>query len=292
MPELMVPDFLVIGAARSGTTWIDRQLRAQPFIWMPPKKEIHYFDRSLRYSSPSFLNDDQVWKRWFSLKRHNRLYQKKAISFMGAALLKRKFSAIPWGFDYYFRSIDPDWYPRLFKSAGDKIKGEVTPAYAMLDEVDVRKVHAIAPNAQIIFIIRNPVERSWSQIRRRVVEVGDVSMDLESIRTWLRSDDMRERNDYVRTYEIWTSVYPKSQFHVLFFDELTLNPSALLGTLIKNIAGAGAVSLTNYSLLEKTVNKAEVLGDHAELIELIKVELAYEMSQISKVFGSYSNQWT
>ncbi len=40
----MYPRFLVIGAQKAGTTWLDRNLRTHPQIWVPPEKEIHYFD--------------------------------------------------------------------------------------------------------------------------------------------------------------------------------------------------------------------------------------------------------
>jgi len=41
-----LPDFLCIGAQRSGTTWLDRQLRLHPDILLPSdRKEVHYFDR-------------------------------------------------------------------------------------------------------------------------------------------------------------------------------------------------------------------------------------------------------
>lgn len=291
MTERSVPDFIVIGAARSGTTWIDRQLRAQPFIWMPPKKEIHFFDRYLRYSSPSFLHEDVVWKRWVSGTRHNRLYRKKAVAFMGAALFRGQFASLPWGFEYYFRSIDEKWYPRLFKSAGSKIKGEVTPAYAMLDEEDVRKVNAMGPNAQIIFIIRNPIERTWSQIRRRVVEVGDIPLEIDPIREWLCSDDMRERNDYVRTYETWTRVYPKDQVHILFYDDLLNDPDGLLTRLIQAVAGPDYMSAINRSFLRKTVNQAEVVGDHGPVMDMIREEVAPLLESMSAVFGGPSRTW-
>src|SRR2546423_15293863 len=39
------PDFLCIGAQRAGTGWLYEQLRNHPDFWMPPMKELHYFDR-------------------------------------------------------------------------------------------------------------------------------------------------------------------------------------------------------------------------------------------------------
>ncbi|MEW6288911.1 MAG: sulfotransferase [Thermodesulfobacteriota bacterium] len=40
------PEFLVIGAMRSGTTWLDKILRSHPQIFLPEqRKEVHFFDR-------------------------------------------------------------------------------------------------------------------------------------------------------------------------------------------------------------------------------------------------------
>jgi hypothetical protein len=38
------PDFVIAGAMRSGTTSLHHWLRAHPGVWMPERKEIHYFD--------------------------------------------------------------------------------------------------------------------------------------------------------------------------------------------------------------------------------------------------------
>src|SRR2546423_15689927 len=39
------PDFICIGAQKAGTGWLYEQLRNHPDFWMPPMKELHYFDR-------------------------------------------------------------------------------------------------------------------------------------------------------------------------------------------------------------------------------------------------------
>ncbi len=41
----MLPNFLVIGAPRSGTSWIQRNLREHPNVYMPDQKELHFFDK-------------------------------------------------------------------------------------------------------------------------------------------------------------------------------------------------------------------------------------------------------
>lgn len=41
----MLPNFLIIGAPRAGTTWIDKNLRDHPDVLMAATKEVHFFDR-------------------------------------------------------------------------------------------------------------------------------------------------------------------------------------------------------------------------------------------------------
>jgi hypothetical protein len=42
--EDMIPSFLIIGAEKSGTTWLYDRLRRHPDVFMPKVKEIHYFN--------------------------------------------------------------------------------------------------------------------------------------------------------------------------------------------------------------------------------------------------------
>lgn len=44
---MTLPDFLVIGAARAGTTWLDAVLRTHPQVYLPTRrKEVHFFDQN------------------------------------------------------------------------------------------------------------------------------------------------------------------------------------------------------------------------------------------------------
>lgn len=42
--EYDFPDFLLIGPQRTGTTWLHRNLILHPDIYMPPEKELYYFN--------------------------------------------------------------------------------------------------------------------------------------------------------------------------------------------------------------------------------------------------------
>lgn len=38
-------DFLCIGAVKAGTTWLTKTLSQHPYVYIPPQKEIHYFNK-------------------------------------------------------------------------------------------------------------------------------------------------------------------------------------------------------------------------------------------------------
>ena len=43
--EGRLPDFLGIGAQKAGTSWLFDNLKVHPELFLPPEKEVHYFDR-------------------------------------------------------------------------------------------------------------------------------------------------------------------------------------------------------------------------------------------------------
>lgn len=51
------PSFLGIGAVKSGTTWFHHNLIHHPDLWLPDRKEIHYFCCGLHRSSASYAQD-------------------------------------------------------------------------------------------------------------------------------------------------------------------------------------------------------------------------------------------
>lgn len=53
-----LPNFLIIGAQKAGTSWLHRQLRQHPDVYMPPK-EVHFFDK--RYN----FQKGRSWYRQF-----------------------------------------------------------------------------------------------------------------------------------------------------------------------------------------------------------------------------------
>ena len=59
---MTLPSFLCIGAQKAGTTWLHAQLRSHPKVWLPPIKELHYFDHK-------FVKGQKKWTRSFIKSR-------------------------------------------------------------------------------------------------------------------------------------------------------------------------------------------------------------------------------
>lgn len=170
MPELKLPtiDFLGIGAQRAATTWLDARLRLHPAVWMPPLKELHYFDRFPSYPSPSHLACEH-WQRGLFGSRVEDKEWRAHLARSTAEIVQRSgvswktLSDLRWLGRYMFRSPkDDDWYRSLFAAGSRRVKGEITPAYSLLDEPTVAHIAAAFPGIRVIFIIRNPVDRALS----------------------------------------------------------------------------------------------------------------------------------
>lgn len=242
------PDFLVIGAQRAGTTWLHRVLQQHPALWLPPVKELHYFDR---------------------LETKRTILDAKERRRVG---LKKLLCLDPWLIDYWLSARSDEWYARLFHRAKAKglITGEITPAYAILDETILRRIKRMNDEIKLIFVMRDPVERAWSAINNAAKKgLADLSTVEASIEQARKSGAMA-RSAYVDTIERLEAVFPANQIHYCFFDNLRDKPEALTTGLF-SFLGAEAAPKAKIEL-PKAINVAA--GSRA-----IPIEFSREMAR-------------
>lgn len=203
------PDFLVIGAQRAGTTWLHRVLRQHPSLWLPPVKELHYFDRL------------EIKRTILDPKERRRVG------------LKQLLSLDPWLVSYWLRARSDEWYARLFRGAKAKglVAGEITPAYATLDESVLRRIKRLNDNIKLIFVMRDPVERAWSAVNNAAKKgAADASSVEKSIKR-ARESGAAARSAYADTIKRLEAVFPANQVHYCFFEDLRDSPEALTSDL-------------------------------------------------------------
>jgi len=207
------PDFICIGAQKAATTWLDACLRAHSDIWLPPIKEVHFFDRYLKQDHPSKKG------------RRNRFADQ-----MRAQLEE----TLKTGTDENFNKIrlkllltqlkvDPHWYGSIFAGAPTaKVAGEMTPSYAVLPDAGLALMKELAPDAKFIFSMRDPIERAWSQVRM----LSDMPGLTEKgrARQMRDFDDIVARSDYVTTIRRYNEVFPNNPFLALSYEDVTEKP--------------------------------------------------------------------
>jgi Sulfotransferase family len=202
------PDFLCVGAHKGGTTWLYQQLDAHPDFWMPPFKEVHYFDQLSRVQRPSSPRCRDERDRRF-LESINSL------------------SAQP--------DIDFEHYARLFEPKGPLLSGDISPNYSTLSKKVIRRIAGYFPDLKVIFLARDPVERVWSHLSMEVhyhqIESFDVTDIAEVNRNLLR------RGLLLRSYPSavvarWKRCVHPDRFRIYFFDDLQRNPTELRRSIL------------------------------------------------------------
>jgi hypothetical protein len=209
--EARGPDFLVIGAHRAGTTWLHRVLRKHPALWLPPVKELHYFDQ---LKAARTWQDEKRWRR---------------------ALMSGPRILDPWHLRFLFGRRTDDWYAGLFYRAQRRgyLTGEITPAYATLDEDVLRRIQRLNPEIKLIFTMRDPVDRAWSAVNNGVRKgFGGGALTIQNALERAHTKSFLARSAYTDTITRLQSVFAPSQLHFCFFDHLKEEPRRFVGSLL------------------------------------------------------------
>lgn len=227
------PDLLVIGQQKAGTSWLYRELDRSPAFAMPPLKEFGYWDDMEDLGRPEYLRT-QVDLAWAWTRRDRR---RRRVPFY----LR---SRLPHG-----TGPNPGWYERLLPPPGPRPRGEVSPDYSRLSEASVAALAARYPEARIVLLVRDPVERLWSHwtmyvlrnavrfehltaelgTRPRAPELEDVDLLLR----FCRIPRVALMSSPTRIHARWADAFGEGRVHVAFYDDLVDDPTGFF----RGIAG-------------------------------------------------------
>jgi hypothetical protein len=212
--------FLVgLGAQKAGSTWMARYLRSHPDVYVPPLKEIHYFDAVYLRR----LNG-HITKRF--VRMAEGIAQDLAIdSTRVSHKEKEKYRALT---DRIKMTREKNYpYLRFFE---DRVKDEsvfcdITPAYSMLSRQGYEAIINTHPNIRWVFILRDPVDRFWSAIRMGIRK----RKNADPYGEFLKFLDMEEyvlRTDYKRTIVELERLVPPDRIKYFFYENL-FTPQAM-----------------------------------------------------------------
>lgn len=221
-----------VGAQKAGTSWLYRYLREHPDCATRFPKELHYWDKLEEGAENGFRDRyagqmDSLRKLlsrrpWLLLTAKGRESRQKLRDM--DAWLKVRFDQ-PGGahrdyLDFVFAAARP----------GDKVVADITPAYGLLDEARFAEMFRLTDDVRVIYILREPVERTWSGVRMMArMEAGHggdpdriAARATAMFRGFLRGKHQHAsiRSDYARTLTALSRAVPEDRLLVLFYEEL------------------------------------------------------------------------
>jgi len=199
---MTLPNFLIIGASKSGTTTLHNVFLNHPEIYICPTKEVGFF-----------------WA-----------YQENIqIQGPGAERLKNVLIT------------DLNQYQQLFdKVSTEKAIGEASVRYISHPNVPER-IHSIIPHVKLIASLRQPADRAFSAFtmnRRDGLEpCSDFQEALEQERSGMRdhwiSCRYLNRGFYYASLKQFFELFDRQKFHISLMEDLIDNPMGLLISLFR-----------------------------------------------------------
>jgi hypothetical protein len=197
-----LPDFLVIGAPKAGTTALHAALADHPELFMSPVKE------------PKFFLTDGPPQRHGGGPGDVQTYR-----------------------EHIWRRKD---YEALFAAAPPgSVRGESTPFY-LYDRQAQRRIQALIPAARLIVILRDPVERAhsnWTHLWSAGLEpIGDfpaacAAEDRRVAAGWAPFWHYTRLGRYGEQLDHLFRQFPREQVHILRYRDLVDTPAQTLDAI-------------------------------------------------------------
>jgi len=192
---------LGVGAQKAGTSWLHNYIQKSPVANMGPLKEYHF------------------WNLYFVPDHKKRSFLKKKPAEMNSEeFLRYQMFTINYYYESFFCSLIND---------GFKITGDITPHYSKLQEEEFSFIKArlekFGFHVKVIFLMRDPFERLWSNIRmeRNLYTTIDNDLsDSEAIKLHFRSNRwMLDSMYHTQVFRI-DSVFKKEDIYYGIFEEM------------------------------------------------------------------------
>lgn len=198
---MVLPNFLIIGSAKSGTTSIAQYLNQHPQIYISPIKEPFFFS-----------------------------FQEEKIDFCGPGDHLSLRLAVN----------NLESYEKLFDGVSSETSiGEASTSYLYTPQA-AKRIYNRLPNVKLIAVLRHPVDKAYSsflhQLREGYEPLTDFSEALRQENRRIQSNWMyfwhyRNNGFYYSKLKRYYDLFPREQIKVYLYDDFRKNPYEF----IKNI---------------------------------------------------------
>lgn len=163
-------------------------------------------------------------------------------------------------FDWHWKSAPLTAYVRQwFAGAEGKLKGDLTPPYALLPDQAIAAIKRLKPDLKLILLPRWPPERAWSQLKHSLAHREDVFRNGPDrvadcrdgqLLMFLLSDYCRACNDYQAIIQRWMRHFDRAAIFVEYFERAISEPRAFFQKLLAFLELEPRIDLFDYPLGE------------------------------------------
>jgi hypothetical protein len=269
----MLPSFLCIGAQKAGTSWLFAQLHSHPGVWVPPIKEVHYFNHL-------FVPENRKWTRWHI--RHSAASTLKTYVARNEDL---HFPYLQYLVDLGSNDLFTEgWYRRVFAlpAAQNRVVGDMTPEYSTIPEEGIRYLRGLLGAPKIIYLIRSPVSRALSQLKMNVSRTVKGPMTETAWLAQADQWDIMNRGDY-RTYvPRWKAHFAPADILFLPYGRIAADPAGLM----REIEGFLGLSPHEYPRLVEQVHKTRSFAVPKSIVDRLEDRLGDQAAFLEAEFGA------
>lgn len=287
MNKNLKPDFICVSPHKTGTTWLYVVLKAHPQVWIPPKKELWFFNQM----GESYIGRWIDFLKQTGMPGDNRRSFKEDIRarFKQNIFRRENRTALWWWLKFLFLPYNFHTYSYLFPSNSDLLSGDITPNYYFIKSDLIRQLSQHNPNIRIIIILRDPVERAWSYTRMDICNYLQKSFQDISCSEFIEYFDHLHFwwKPYLDSILIWKKHF--QYVYIGYYDLLQKNPSAFYVQICEFL------QIDNFKLTQKLsqpINrgKSEALPD--KLLRHLIHQYISEIRELIKWSDSpYPNIW-
>lgn len=196
--------------------------------------------------------------------------------------------------DHHRMPIDRERYAGLFRWAGDRLTGDVTPGYSMLPDSVVDGVVARFPRIRVLLLLRHPVDRVVSQAAMDI-RMGRLSesvlSDAAAFEKYVLTDNVARRSFGTKVAARWRDRLPPRQFRHFFLDDIVLHPAETRADILDFLGGEPSRQSGHLAPdFNRKSNKWRVVLSHAALSFLVS-HLAPELDAGATMFGGAAEGW-
>ena len=212
------PAIVGIGAQKAGTTWLAQMLAQHPQVWLPPFKEVQFFNHR-------YVPDHRDWLPWHFRRARQNAEKRHAA----------RGEPLPAALDAYLTRITRGemftnhWYKQVFAPAPEgALPCDITPEYSTLPDAGVAFASAFLPRARFIYIIRHPVDRAVSQIKMGLARRRQAARSVADWMALIDDPEIYQRGDYAAYVPRWQAHVADGRLLILPFGQIAADPATFL----------------------------------------------------------------